>query len=195
MNRTLMRRAVLRAHRHHVAARAPVRIGIAGQMNRRSDVVAVVSPTGMISCVPPRLVCIRTVSAQANSLSIDPAWPRIPRVDRSRYTATPMSFGEPVAGAVGCLLRLLAAELAPILLKNGMDWPRSDRVKWQCCGRAADSQEEDTMSDIDAPGAQRGAERLAPAPGSRVVSDDVVGSPAALLRDGACCHDRLRVCR
>jgi hypothetical protein len=75
-----------------------------------------------------------------------------------------------------------------------MDWPRSDRVNDNGARRAADSQKEGAMSEIDTPGAQRGAERLAPALGSRVVSDDVLGSPAALLCDGAC-HDRLRVCR
>jgi hypothetical protein len=67
--------------------------GSRGIINRQSSVVAVARPTDKISCFPPPLVCIRTVSAHADSSMIDPSWPRIPRVDRSRYAAMPMSLG------------------------------------------------------------------------------------------------------
>src|ERR1700682_511665 len=87
--------------------------GSRGIIHRQSSVVAVARPTGKISCFPPPLVCIRTVSACADSLTTDPSWPRIPRVEHSvlrRYTHNPRTA---LYGALSKFLCLLKAELGP----------------------------------------------------------------------------------
>ncbi len=55
--------------------------GSRGIIHRQSGVVAVARPTGKISCFPPPLVCIRTVSARADLVTIDPSGVCILRID------------------------------------------------------------------------------------------------------------------
>src|SRR5215813_1813716 len=88
--------------------------GSRGITHRHSSVVAVARSTGKISCFPPPLVCIRTVSAHADSLMIDPSWPRIRRVDflaLRRHTHNPRTA---LYGALTKFLRRLEAEFGAV---------------------------------------------------------------------------------
>ena len=76
--------------------------GSRGIIHRHSSVVTVARPTRKISCFPPPLVCIRTVSAHADPLIAEPPSPRIRRAMSCCYAVTPMSFGMLVALRPAC---------------------------------------------------------------------------------------------
>ena len=67
--------------------------GSRGLIHRHSRVVAVARPTDKISCFPPPLDCIRTVSAHADPLTVEPPLRCMGYASFVRYAATPMSFG------------------------------------------------------------------------------------------------------
>jgi hypothetical protein len=79
--------------------------GSRGIIHRQSSVVTVARATDKISCFPPPLVCIRTVSAHADPLTIEPPSSRLRRVDRLHHAATPMSCAAGVAVGFGSFMR------------------------------------------------------------------------------------------
>src|ERR1700704_5905756 len=85
--------------------------GSRGIIHRHSGVVTVARPTRKISCFPPPLVCIRTVSAHADPLIAEPPSRRIRRAIvllLRRHTDELRHAGR---AAAGLHLRLLEPEL------------------------------------------------------------------------------------
>ena len=76
--------------------------GSRGIIHIHSSVVTVARATGKISCFPPPLVCIRTVSAHADPMIAKPSSPCIRRAIGRCYAAVPISFGMPVALPSAC---------------------------------------------------------------------------------------------